>query len=62
LKWDNQIMTHKPKKPIPSPFLENFSRLESALQPSWLLPLRKAGIASFAKLGFPTLQAAPPRT
>jgi Fe-S cluster assembly protein SufD len=49
-------MTHKPKKPIPSPFLENFSRLESALQPSWLLPLRKAGIASFAKLGFPTLQ------
>ena len=49
-------MTQKPKHPIPGPFLENFSRLESALQPSWLLPLRKAGIASFAKLGFPTLQ------
>jgi Fe-S cluster assembly protein SufD len=49
-------MTHKPKIPIPGTFLENFNRLESALQPSWLLPLRKAGIASFAKLGFPTLQ------
>ena len=49
-------MTHKPKNPIPGTFLENFNRLESALQPSWLLPLRKAGIASFAKLGFPTLQ------
>ena len=24
-------------------------------QPKWLLPLRKAGIASFAELGFPTL-------
>ncbi len=49
-------MTQKPQNPIPRPFLENLSRLESALQPSWLLPLRKAGIASFAKLGFPTLQ------
>jgi len=49
-------MTHKPKNPIPGPFLENFSRFESALQPSWLMPLRKAGIAGFAKLGFPTLQ------
>jgi Fe-S cluster assembly protein SufD len=48
-------MTQKPQNPIPVSFLENFSRLESALQPSWLLPLRKAGIASFAKLGFPTL-------
>ena len=49
-------MTQKPQNPIPRPFLENFNRLESALQPSWLLPLRKAGIARFAKLGFPTLQ------
>jgi Fe-S cluster assembly protein SufD len=56
LKWDDQIMTPKSQNPIPRPFLENFSRLESALQPSWLLPLRKAGIACFAKLGFPTLQ------
>ena len=49
-------MTPKPQNPIPRPFLENFSRLESALQPSWLLPLRKTGISSFAKLGFPTVQ------
>ena len=49
-------MTHKPKNPIPAPFLENFNHLESALQPSWLMPLRNAGIAGFAKLGFPTLQ------
>ncbi len=49
-------MTHKPKNPIPGAFLENFNRLESALQPSWLMPLRKAGIANFAKLGFPTMQ------
>ena len=49
-------MTQKPQNPVPVPFLENFSRHESALQPSWLLPLRKAGIAGFARLGFPTLQ------
>jgi Fe-S cluster assembly protein SufD len=38
------------------PFLEKFSRLEPAEQPQWLAPLRKAGIASFAEQGFPTLQ------
>ena len=27
-----------------------------AQQPSWLLPLRKAGISTFAELGFPTLK------
>ncbi|HZL14334.1 MAG TPA: Fe-S cluster assembly protein SufD, partial [Verrucomicrobiae bacterium] len=33
-----------------------FSQLEStSSQPKWLLPLRKAGIASFAELGFPKL-------
>jgi Fe-S cluster assembly protein SufD len=33
-----------------------FSQLESASsQPKWLAPLRKAGIASFADQGFPTL-------
>jgi Fe-S cluster assembly protein SufD len=33
-----------------------FSQLESAApQPKWLAPLRKAGIASFADQGFPTL-------
>ncbi|HEY4984741.1 MAG TPA: Fe-S cluster assembly protein SufD, partial [Verrucomicrobiae bacterium] len=49
-------MTQKPQKPDLRPFLENFDRFESALQPSWLLPLRRAGIARFAELGFPTLQ------
>ena len=35
---------------------EKFRRFESELsQPSWLLPLRKAGMARFAGLGFPTL-------
>ncbi|MGD0252911.1 MAG: Fe-S cluster assembly protein SufD [Verrucomicrobiota bacterium] len=46
------------KKPgkAAEPFLEKFRRCESELsQPSWLLPLRKAGIARFAELGFPTL-------
>ncbi|MFZ0826259.1 MAG: Fe-S cluster assembly protein SufD [Verrucomicrobiia bacterium] len=49
-------MTQKPQKPDIGPFLENFNRFESPLQPSWLLPLRKAGIARFLDLGFPTLQ------
>jgi Fe-S cluster assembly protein SufD len=38
------------------PFLKNFSRVESAPQPKWLLPLRQAGLARFAELGFPTLK------
>src|SRR5277367_1503103 len=34
-----------------------FSQLEStSSQPKWLAPLRKAGIASFADQGFPTLR------
>ena len=38
------------------PFLEKFRRLETEpQQPSWLLPLRKAGMARFAELGFPTV-------
>ncbi len=49
-------MTPKPQTPDLGPFLETFSRFESALQPAWLLPLRRAGIARFAELGFPTLQ------
>jgi Fe-S cluster assembly protein SufD len=36
------------------PFLEKFSHFESGAKPS-LLPLRKAGLARFAELGFPTL-------
>ncbi len=39
------------------PHLGKFERFEEeASQPSWLRPLRKAGIARFAELGFPTLQ------
>jgi Fe-S cluster assembly protein SufD len=39
------------------PYLEKFERFEKqAKQPAWVFPLRKAGIARFAELGFPTLQ------
>lgn len=38
-------------------YLKNFARFENqANQPAWLLPLRKAGISSFAEQGFPTLK------
>ncbi len=39
-------------------FLAAFARVEQArdCQPAWLFPLRKAGLARFAELGFPTLQ------
>jgi Fe-S cluster assembly protein SufD len=37
-------------------FLEQFQRFErQAKHPSWVFPLRKAGIARFAELGFPTV-------
>src|SRR5947207_2400402 len=37
------------------PYLAQFERFENeAKQPSWLFPLRKAGIARFAELGFPS--------
>src|ERR1017187_403530 len=36
--------------------VEKFSQFEAAsTQPKWLRPVRKAGIASFAEQGFPTL-------
>ena len=39
------------------PYLEQFQRFENEVkQPSWLFPLRKAGIARFSELGFPTLR------
>ncbi len=41
------------------PYLKAFARFEQAgasRQPSWLFPLRKAGMARFAELGFPTLK------
>src|SRR5213083_3641640 len=41
-------------RPI-DPHVAKFARFEKeAGQPSWLFPLRKAGIARFAELGFPT--------
>lgn len=49
----------KEKSPAPSPaaYLEKFSRFETpASQPTWLLPIRKAGMARFGELGLPTLQ------
>jgi Fe-S cluster assembly protein SufD len=41
------------------PYLEKFGRFEkegAGQQPSWLFPIRKAGLARFAELGFPTLR------
>lgn len=41
------------------PLLKAFERFEQAgasRQPAWLFPMRKAGIARFAELGFPTLK------
>ncbi len=40
-----------------NPYVEQFERLEKegpARQPSWLFPIRKAGMARFAEVGFPT--------
>src|SRR5262245_39445594 len=40
-----------------SPQLEKFEHFEQeAKRPSWVFPLRKAGIARFEELGFPTPQ------
>jgi Fe-S cluster assembly protein SufD len=48
------------QKPAPKgadAHVEMFRRFEAEpRQPEWLFPLRKAGIARFAELGFPTLQ------
>ena len=39
------------------PYLAKFERFEKeAKQPPWLFPSRKAGLARFAELGFPTLK------
>jgi len=48
------------KSKIPAPtsdaYLEKFSRFETQSgQPQWLLSIRKAGLARFSELGFPTL-------
>src|SRR5262245_48525365 len=42
--------------PSSDAYLEKFSRFETQpSQPKWLLPIRKAGLARFGELGFPTL-------
>ena len=46
--------THKPDNGT-KPFLKSFSHFESVSKPTWLLTLRKAGMARFAELGFPTI-------
>ncbi len=39
------------------PHVQKFEHFEQgAKQPAWVFPLRKAGIARFAELGFPTLK------
>ena len=51
-----QLMVNSAMKET-DPYVEAFERFEAqAKQPAWILPLRKAGIARFAELGFPTLQ------
>src|ERR1035438_5991518 len=50
-------MTADPAMKETDQYLETFERFETqAKQPAWIYPLRKAGIARFAELGFPTLQ------
>jgi Fe-S cluster assembly protein SufD len=42
---------------IANPYLEKFTGFEqAATQPSWLPPVRRAGMSRFAELGFPTLR------
>src|ERR1044071_5765179 len=39
------------------PYLKKFERFEKeASNPSWVFPLRKAGLSRFAERGFPTLK------
>ena len=47
--------TNKNSSEATGHIVEKFSQLETATQPKWLAPLRKAGLASFADQGFPTL-------
>src|ERR1044071_2457160 len=49
-----QVMDKQEMKAT-DPHVEAFERFEKeAKHPSWLFPLRKAGMARFAELGFPT--------
>ena len=46
--------THNKPHNGTEPFLKSFGHFGSVSKPAWLLPLRKAGMARFAELGFPT--------
>ena len=49
--------TQKPAIKATDPHVTKFERFEKEeKQPSWLFPLRKAGMARFAELGFPTMR------
>ena len=49
--------TQNPSIKAADPHVTKFERFEKeAKQPPWLFPLRKAGMARFAELGFPTLR------
>ncbi|MEY2428620.1 MAG: Fe-S cluster assembly protein SufD [Verrucomicrobiota bacterium] len=49
--------TQIPPERATDPQVTKFKRFEQGdKQPSWLFPLRKAGMARFAELGFPTLR------
>src|SRR5262249_1419693 len=56
--WQQHRMvqiTERKSKDV-EPQLEKFERFEQRAQhPAWVFPLRKAGLARFAELGFPTL-------
>ena len=50
-------VTENPTIKETDPRLEKFERFENeAKHPSWVFPLRKAGLAHFAEMGFPSLQ------
>src|SRR6266536_2200110 len=56
-KMQNGVIATKPTPAIKEtdPYLAKFEHFEQAArEPSWLFPLRKAGLARFAELGFPT--------
>src|SRR5580658_3641908 len=48
-------MTQDYSKSAVGPILKRFSDEKSASPSKWLLPLREAGMAAFAGMGFPTL-------
>jgi len=49
-------MTQKNSSDAVEPIVRMFNGIDNEVQPRWLLPMRKAGLACFAELGFPTLK------